>query len=87
MLPPSLLRGPCNTGTNTHTHSRHVRRGGGVHMHLPTWEKNSSQKCPKEKMKFRPDIYVSKKRMCTLRYDKIKRKKVGKKEEKSERKG
>ena len=66
---------------------------GGVHwVHVhpppPTWEKSSTQKLksPKEKRKFRPDMSAKKNVHVPLRYDKIKTKKVGKKE-KSKRKG
>ena len=52
----------------------------------PTWEKCSAQKCPKEERKFRPDMSAKKNVHVPLRYDKIKTKKVGKKEEKSKRK-
>ena len=49
----------------------------------PTWEKSSAQKCPKEERKFCPDTGMSAKKNMhiPLRYDKIKTKKVGKKEE------
>ena len=46
-----------------------------------------SCKCPKEEGKFRPDMSAKKNVRVPLRYDKIKTKKVGKKEEKSKRKG
>ena len=52
----------------------------------PTWEKSSTQKCPKEERKFRPDMLAKNNVHVPLRYDKIKTKKVGKKEEKSKRK-
>ena len=45
----------------------------------PNWEKNSAQKCPKEKRKFRPDMSAKKNVHVPLRYDKIKTKKVRKK--------
>ena len=41
----------------------------------------------KEERKFRPDMSAKKNVRVPLRYDKIKTKKVGKKEEKSKRKG
>ena len=52
----------------------------------PTWEKGSAQKCPKEEKKFRPDMSAKKNVHVPLRYDKIKTKKIGIKEEKSKRK-
>ena len=52
-----------------------------------TWEKSSAQKCPKEERKFRSDMSAKKNVHVPLRFDKIKTKKVGKKEEKSKRKG
>ena len=55
---------------------------GGVHwehVHPPTWEKGSAQKCPKEKRKFRQDISAKKNVHVPLRYHKIKTKKLGKK--------
>ena len=60
-----------------------------VHVHQtppPTWEKSSAQKCPKEEKKFRRDMSAKKNVHVPLRYDKIKTKKVGIKEEKSKRK-
>ena len=58
-----------------------------MHVHSPpTWEKSSTQKCPKEERKFRPDMLAKNNVHVPLRYDKIKTKKVGKKEEKSKRK-
>ena len=56
--------------------------GGGVH-----WEKSSAQKCSKEERKFRPDMWAKKNVHVPLRYDKIKTKKVGRKEDVSKRKG
>ena len=58
-----------------------------VHPPPPTWEKSSAQKCPKEERKFRPDMSAKKNVHVPLRYDKIKAKKVGKKEENSKKKG
>ena len=58
-----------------------------MHVHLPTWEKSSAQKCPKEERKFRPDMSAKKNVNVPLRYDKIKTKKVGKKEDIRRRKG
>ena len=55
--------------------------------HWPTWGKSSAQKCPKEERKFRPDMSAKKNVHVPLRYDKIKTKKVGGKEENSKRKG
>ena len=52
----------------------------------PHLGKSSAQKCPKEERKFRPDMSAKKNVHVPLRYDKIKTKKVGKKEEKSKRK-
>ena len=52
----------------------------------PTWEKSSAQKCLKEEKKFRPDMSAKMNVHVPLRYDKIKTKKVGIKEEKSKRK-
>ena len=70
---------------------RRVRRRStlGAHVPLPspTWEKCSAQKCPKEGRKFRPDMSAEKIVHVLLRYNKIKTKKVGKKEEMSKRKG
>ena len=61
----------------------------GMHwVHVPpTWEKNSAQKCSKEKRKFRPDMSAKKNVHFPLRYHKIKTKRLGKKEENSTRKG
>ena len=56
---------------------RCVRRGGAL----------GAQKCPKEERKFRPDMSAKKNVHVPLRYDKIKTKKVEKKEENSKRKG
>ena len=74
----------------TGIHANQVRtQGGGGALGArapPTWEKNSAQKCPKEERKFRPDMSAKKNVHVPLRYDKIKTKKVGKKEEKSKRK-
>ena len=42
---------------------------------------------PKEERKFRPDVSAKKNAHVPLRYDKIKTKKVGKKEDISKRKG
>ena len=53
----------------------------------PTWGKSSAQKSPKEERKFRPDMSAKKNVHVPLRYDKIKTKKVGKKEGKNKRKG
>ena len=58
-----------------------------VHVHPPSWDRSSAQKCLKEERKFRPDMSVKTNVHVPLRYDKIKTKKVGKKEEKSKRKG
>ena len=58
-----------------------------MHVHPLTWEKSSAQKCPKEERRFRPDVSAKKYVHVPLRYDKIRTKKVGKKEEKSKRKG
>ena len=69
--------------------SRRVRKGGGVHVHPPpppTWEKSSARKCPKEERKFRPDMSAKNNVHVPLRYDKIKTKNVGKKEDISKRK-
>ena len=68
---------------------------GGVHwmyVHPPPTPhphlgESSAQKCPKEERKFRPDMSAKKNVQVPLRYDKIKTKKVGKKEENSKRKG
>ena len=74
---------------------RRVRRG--VHSagctctplppppHLPG--KSSAQKCQKEARKFRPDMSAKNNVHVPLRYDKIKTKKAGKKEDISKRKG
>ena len=70
---------------------RRVRREGTLGARAPppppTWEKSSAQKCPKEERKFRPDMSAKKNVHVPLRYDKIKAKKVGKKEENSKKKG
>ena len=52
-----------------------------------TWEKSSAQRCPKEERKSCPNLSAKKNVHVPLRYDKIKTKKIGKKEEKSKRKG
>ena len=52
-----------------------------VHVHPSTWKKSSTQKCSKEERKFRPDMSAKKNVHVPLRYDKIKTKKVGKKED------
>ena len=51
----------------------------------PHLKKSSAQKRPKEERKFRPDM-PARKMHVPLRFDKIKTKKVRKKEEKSKRK-
>ena len=70
---------------------RRERRGKRHWMHVhpppPTWEKSSAKKCPKEERKFRPGMSAKKNVHVLLRYNKIKTKKVGKKEENSKRKG
>ena len=53
----------------------------------PSWKKSSAQKCPKEERKFRPDMWSKNNVHVPLRYDKIKTKKVGKKEDISKGKG
>ena len=58
-----------------------------MHVHPPNWEKSSAQKPPKEEKKFRPDMSAKRNVHVPLRYDKIKTKKVGKKEDISKRKG
>ena len=51
---------------------------------FPTWD----QKCPKEERKYRrPDMSAKTNVHVPLRYEKIKTKKVGKKEKNSKRKG
>ena len=66
---------------------RHVRRGDALGARAPpTWEKCSARKCPKEE-RSRPDMSAEKNVHVLLRHNKIKTKKVGKKEEKSKRKG
>ena len=73
--------------------SRRVHRGGGGCTGCtctpppPTWEKSSAQKCPKEERKLCPDMSAKKNVHVPLRFDKIKTKKVGKKEENSKKKG
>ena len=58
-----------------------------MHVHPPSWKK-APQKCPKEERKFRPDMSAKKNVHVPLRCDKIKTKKIGKKEKKnSKRKG
>ena len=62
-------------------YSRRVRKGvHWMHVHPPppTWEKSSAQKCLKEERKFRPDMSAKKNEHVSLRYDKIKTKKIGK---------
>ena len=58
-----------------------------MHVHPPspptTGEKSSTQKCPAEERKFLPDMSAKNNVRAPLRYDKVKTKKVGKKEEKS----
>ena len=61
--------------------------GGGGGGGECTWEKSSAQKCPKEERKVRPDMSAKTNVHVPLRYDKIKTKKAGKKEERSKRKG
>ena len=70
-------------------HTGCVRRGGALGaLHPPPHlEKSSAQKCPKEERKFRPDMAAKRNVHVPLRYDKIKTKTVGKKEDKSKRKG
>ena len=58
-----------------------------MHPPPPTWEKSSTQKCPNKERRFRPDTSAKKNVHVPLRYDKIKTKKLGKKEEKRKRKG
>ena len=69
-------------------YSRRVCRGGTrCTCTPPPGKKGSAQKCPNEERKFRSDM-LAKKNVCVPpRYDKIKTKKVAKKEEKSKRKG
>ena len=50
------------------------------------WEKGSAQKCLKEERKFHPDMSAKTNVNVPLRYDKIKMKKVRKKEDISKRK-
>ena len=68
-----------------------ARTQGGVHwVHVqppPNLEKSSAKKFPIEERKFRPDMSAKKNVHAPLRYDKIKTRKVGKKEDTSERKG
>ena len=59
----------------------------GARAPPPNWEKSSAHKFPKEERKFHPDMSVKKNVHVPLRYNKIKTKKVGKKEGKSKRKG
>ena len=63
----------------------------GVHwvfVHPPPHlEKSSTQKCPKDERKFCPDMSSKKNVHVPLRYNKVKTKKVGKKEDISKRKG
>ena len=67
---------------------RRVRSGSALGPRAPpTWDKSSAQKCLKEERKFRLDMSAKTNVHVPLRYDKIKTKKVGKKEEKSKRKG
>ena len=60
-LYPKLLNNeprPKFTGSHKRACISGAYAGGvhWVHVHLPTWEKSSSQKCPKEERKFRPDM-------------------------------
>ena len=57
-----------------------------VHHPFPHLKKRSAQKRPKEERKFRPDI-LAKRMHVPLRYNKIKTKKLGEKEEESKKKG
>ena len=67
---------------------RRVRKGSALGARAPpTWEKCSAQKCPKEERKFRPDMSEKTNMHVPLKYDKIRTKKIGKKEERSKRKG
>ena len=61
--------------------------GGGGCTCTPHLEKSSAQKCSKEERKFRPDMSGKKNVHVPLRYDKIKTKRVGKKEDISKIKG
>ena len=45
-----------------------------MHVHPPHLEKSSAQKCPKEEIKFRPEISAKQNVHVPLRYDKIKTK-------------
>ena len=72
------------------SYCRRVRRGDALGARAPpspTWKKSSAQKCPKDESKFRPDMSAKKNVHVPLRYNKIKTKKVGKKENISKRKG
>ena len=62
--------------------------GGALGARAPplTWEKDSLRNVQKIERKFRPDMSAKKNVHVPLGYDKIKTKKVGKKEEKSKRK-
>ena len=85
------LTGPdsnSNSNSDSNSNSRRVGALGALGARAPpTWEKSSAQKCPKEERKFRPDMSAKKKVHVPLRFDKIKTKKVGKKEENSKKKG
>ena len=60
--------------------------GKGSITQARTLEKSSAQKCQKEARKFRPDMLAKNNVHVPLRYDKIKTKKVKKKEDISKRK-
>ena len=64
-----------------------ARTQGGALYSPSHLGKSSAQKCPKEERKFRPDMSAKKNGHVPLRYDKIKTKKVGEKEDISKRKG
>ena len=70
-------------------HQQARTQGGalGARAPPPTWEKSSAQKCPKEERKFRPDMSEKRNVHVPLRYDKVKTKKVEKKEENSKMEG
>ena len=82
---------PSNKPAISNRKRNSFRSSTGAYVHPPppppAWEKSSSQKCPKEERKFCPDMSAKKNVHVPLIYHKIKTKKLGKKEENSERKG
>ena len=65
----------CTLNKRNELQARTQGRGvHGVHVHHPTWEKSSVQKCPKEARRFRPDMSAKKNVHFHSNMTKLKRK-------------